>query len=53
MTAVPGSGRGSHVKLNHGLASTKENATSADDAAIITNFHPPRVGAPARATDGK
>jgi hypothetical protein len=41
--AGPGSGRGPHVKLNHGLKSTKNNATSANDAAILADFHPPRV----------
>jgi len=44
MAAVPGSGRGSHVKLNYGLSRTKANATSADDPSIIPHFHPPRVG---------
>jgi hypothetical protein len=41
--AGPGSGRGPHVKLSHGLKSTKGNATSADDAASLHHFHPPRV----------
>jgi hypothetical protein len=27
----------------YGLTSTKNNATSADDAAILHHFHPPRV----------
>jgi len=31
--AGPGSGRGPHVKLNHGLTSTKKHQTSANDAA--------------------
>ena len=52
MATVPGSGRGPHAKLNHGLNSTKENATSADDASILHHFHPPREPAqPARKTE--
>jgi hypothetical protein len=35
--AGPGSGRGPHVKLNHGLKSTKKKTTSANDAP----HHPP------------
>jgi hypothetical protein len=41
--AGPGSGRGPHVKLNHGLNAPRKNATSANDAAILHHFHPPRV----------
>ncbi|HEU4830374.1 MAG TPA: hypothetical protein VFT04_14365 [Gemmatimonadales bacterium] len=47
---VPGSGGDPHAKLGHALTGTIGNAASADDPAIITDFHPPRVGAPARGT---
>ena len=50
---VPGSGGGSHAKLDRGLTGTIGSATSANDAPILHHFHPPRVGAPARGTSEK
>jgi hypothetical protein len=46
--AGPGSGRGPHVKLNHGHTGTKTNATSANDAShhrVFTGHGPPTKSA--------
>jgi len=59
---VPGSGRGSHAKLNTGSQAPQRAGRSVDNPQWFgaqqptpseKNFHPPRVGVPARKTESK